>query len=550
MEQRRLLLQDINFTIPSGHFAAIIGSTGCGKTTLLRVIMGMLEPTAGEVALFGGAVENFRQQYPLGLGYLPQFSEAHLDLTVEEILNYACALQLPASVNEPTRQQWITYLLGVAGISHLRHQRYRFLSGGQRRRLAMTEALVSDPPLLLVDELTSGLDPQTESSMMQWLRTMAHQSGKTILLVTHAVQSLDQTDSVLFMKDGRLLFHGTYPELRQSIGIESIEELYSRDEMSIHDDLHDAQRDGRIPAEREFFSVQPAPLRAVRPAGAIRQFFTLAHRQLVLLRRDLGQIALHLVMLVTFPALVAVFAMRGLPQVRNLSLNMETNIIQQAREQLLYLKDSVSSATLVSGLIMFQVILLTLAASNNGSREIAKERSILQKEQRSGLNTIAYAASKLISVSLFSVVQAFWMTWFVKTICRFPGPFAPQFGILLLTTLAMSATCLAISSYANSSEKASLIAIYLVGLQLPLSGAVLALPEQLVKITQPIIAAYWGWSGYLTSFKDYRLYDIVSAGTRTTLVSPGVAAIVLGLHILISFGVCVFFIARLRRMHT
>ncbi len=543
---RRLLLRDISLSIPSGHFAAIIGSTGCGKTTLLRVIMGMLQPSAGQVSLFGGTVEHFRRSYPLGLGYLPQFAEAHLELTVEEILNYACSLQLPSAVDMATRQQWITYLLTAAGIAHVRHQRYRYLSGGQKRRLAMTEALVSDPPLLLVDELTSGLDPQTEAGMMNWLKTMAHQTGKTIVLVTHAVQSLDQTDSVLFMKDGRLLFHGTYPELRQTIGIDSIEELYSRDEVEITHTIREAQREGRLSTSQAFYSAQPAPLRSVHPASTIRQFLTLGHRQLLLLKRDTGQIVLHLVMLFTFPGLVAVFALRGLPQVRNLSLGFDKNILQMAKEQMQYMQESMSAATLVSGLIMFQVILLTLSAANNGSREIAKERSILQKEQRSGLSTVAYVCSKFLMVAIFSLVQAFWMTWFVKAVCKFPGAFPPQLGILLLTTLAMSTTCLAISAYANSSEKASLIAIYLVGLQLPLSGSILALPDWLVWVTRPFIAAYWGWSGYLKCLTDYPIYDIVRQASHTWLSSPSLVAFVLGAHMVLAFALCLVFVRKLR----
>src|SRR5262249_2734629 len=147
-----------------------------------------------------------------------------------------------------------------------------------------------------------------------------------------------------------------------------------------------------------------------------------------------------------------------------------------------FIKDSFKSASLISGLAMFQVILLTLIGANNGAREIAKERAILAKELRAGLSSTAYVFVKFLQIAFLCLLQAFWMAWFVKTVCGFPGHLAEQFIVLFATTLAMSTTCLAISAGSPSPERASLLAIYLVGFQLPLSGAALALPEWLSTI--------------------------------------------------------------------
>ena len=522
----RVLLDNIAFDVPTGHFAAVIGSSGCGKTTLLRVLAGILPASTGEISLLGYSLAQYKRRYPLALGYLPQVSQAHEDLSVMEILQFAAHLQLPENVSAQTRQRWIEYLIRLAGLETVRHQIYRTLSGGQRRRVALAEALISDPPLLVVDELTSGLDPQAEASMMGWLRFLAHEAGKTILLVTHAVRNLDQTDSVMFMKSGRILFHGSHAALGD------IEELYVRPESEIPHSPPPAP-----------VTVTPQPVRTGGPPSAARQFSALARRQWLLLSRDKVQIILHAVILFTFPVLVAVFAIRGLPQVRNLSLSLGGNILRSMQEQLLYFRESLASASLISGLIMFQVILLTLAGANNGSREIAKERSIWEKERRSGLSPVAYFFSKFQMIAFFTLLQSFWMTWFVKSICRFPGSFGMQFGVLLLTNLAMGATCLAISARSSSTEKASLLAIYLVGLQLPLSGAVLALPEWLVWITRPWIAAYWGWSGYLKSLADFPVYDVVRQTTHTWLASPASVAGVLAGHIILAGVLTVYFLA-------
>lgn len=190
---------------------------------------------------------------------------------------------------------------------------------------------------------------------------------------------------------------------------------------------------------------------------------------------------------------------------------------------------------------MFQVVLLTLIGANNGAREIAKERSIIGKEMHAGLSPAAYVSSKFMQIVILCLLQAFWMTWFVKIICGFPGPLWTQFGILFSTTLAMSSTCLAISAISKTPERASLLSIYLVGFQLPLSGAVLSLPDWLAVVCRPFIAAYWGWAGYLKTFEDTRHYDIIKQSTATFIAPYWLGISVLGLHVLISLLLaCVF----------
>jgi len=556
-DERRPLLDGVSLELPRNHFAAIIGASGCGKSTLLRALAGILQPATGDIEVFGYPLAEYKRRFPLALGYLPQFSKAHDELTVAEILCFAAELQLPSHVDGVMRGKWLDYLIDLSGLEKVKDQFYKTLSGGQRRRVALAEALMSDPPILLVDELTSGLDPHAETTMMEWLSFLAHRSGKTILLVTHAIQNLDQTDSVLFMKDGKILFQGSHRELLRQTNLKSIEELYhiggpglfdfgtgkGDDQSPNPSDAGEIERVSK-PEKNTALSSPEATVQTGGPATSLHQFMVLVKRRFLLLSRDRSQILLHAILLFTFPILVAVFALGGLPQVRDLSLSLDANILRSLQEQLLYLKDSMSSATLVSGLIMFQVILLTLAGSNNGSREITGEQDILEKERRNGLFTSAYVSSKFILVTLLTLFQALWMTWFVKAVCKFPGEFGMQFGILFLTTLAMGATCLAISAYSSSTEKASLQAIYLVGLQLPLSGAVLALPEWLVWITRPFIVAYWGWSGYLKSLSDYRIYDIVRQTTKTWLASPGLVCAVLVIHILLAFLLCCFFVSR------
>jgi ABC-type multidrug transport system ATPase subunit len=539
---RRELLRHISTAIPESSFVSVIGASGCGKSTFLRALAGIQPVSSGRVLLAGHEVRSLRQHLPLAVGYLPQFGAFHGDLTVAEILDFAVALRLPGSGPRATREQWREHVIDLARIRPVLPQKYRTLSGGQMRRIALAEELIGDPAFLLLDELTSGLDAYSEHELMVWLRELAHGLKKTVVLVTHAITNLELCDSIVFLHEGRICYQGSYQAMLETYQSSSIEAVFGA--------YQEASAAGTFSSFDEDLSafLPPAPdrraLNTAPPPSSLNQLLTLVHRQTVLLLRDRSQLILHFILLITFPALVAIFATGGLPQVRSLSLTIETNVLKTAIEQNDYLLQSSKAAALVSGLAMFQVILLTLMGANNGAREIAKEREVLEKELRAGLSPWAYVTTKGLLVFLFSLVQAFWMAWFVKTICGFPGTFSSQFEILFFTTLAMSVTCLAISSASKSPERASLLAIYLVGLQLPLSGAVLALPEFVSTICRPFIAAYWGWSGYLKTLENFRLYDIVHLSSDTYIAEFSLCIGVLALHAVVCGGIAWFFVAR------
>lgn len=266
--------------------------------------------------------------------------------------------------------------------------------------------------------------------------------------------------------------------------------------------------------------------------GGVSQFFTLFARRWKLFLRDRGQLLLHLALIVGFPCLVVVFAWDGLPNIKNLEMGLfESNPVEQAAEALDFVKQSSHIGGLVSGIVMFQVILLTLMGANNGAREIASERLIYEKERLGGVRPAAYVASKAAFLLLLVAVQSAWMALFVKFVCRLPGSLETQLLLLLLCNAAMTAICLGISSQTRSAEQASLVSIYLVGFQLPLSGAVLALPAALEWISRPFIAGYWGWSGYLQTLLESRYYEIVKSVVQTDLSPAPLSLWVLAFHV-------------------
>jgi ABC transport system ATP-binding/permease protein len=259
-------------------------------------------------------------------------------------------------------------------------------------------------------------------------------------------------------------------------------------------------------------------------------------RRAQLFLRDRGHLALTAALTFGFPLLVVIFALGGLPQVQGLSLQPSGSILDQLLDRVSYQSELLRVGSLVSGLVMFQAILLTLMGANNGAREIAGERTLWEKERLAGLRPSAYAAAKAIFVLGLCAAQGLWMTAFVKLVCGFPGDWATQASALMLCTAAMGATALAISALAANAEKASLLSTYLVGFQLPLSGVVLALPEKVADFCQPLIAAFWGWSGYLDAMRDTAQYDAVFKTTSATAHGPGLVALALGLHLLVALG--------------
>src|SRR5271155_1112568 len=225
-DDHKALLLNISLAVPEGTFLSIIGPSGCGKSTLMRAMVGIQPVSSGRILLAGHPVQTLRRQLPLAVGYLPQFGAFHGDLTVAEILDFAVALRLPGSVPKTTRDQWSEHVIDLARIRPFLHQKYRTLSGGQMRRIALAEELIGDPAFLFLDELTSGLDPYSEHELMVWLKDLAHSLKKTIVLVTHAVGNLRLCDSVVLLHDGRLCFQGPYAHLLASHGSEWIEAIY------------------------------------------------------------------------------------------------------------------------------------------------------------------------------------------------------------------------------------------------------------------------------------------------------------------------------------
>ncbi|HEX5176548.1 MAG TPA: ATP-binding cassette domain-containing protein [Chthoniobacteraceae bacterium] len=566
-----ILLSEISAHFPNRHFAAVVGPSGCGKSTLLKTIAGLREATAGHVRWdrIDLAEEDMD---PHEIGYVPQFSIAYELLTARESIQIALGLRMRDNAGESNEAR-VTRILSDVGLEDIADRRVQLLSGGQRRRLALALEIVSSPHLLLCDEATSGLDPKAEDEIVRLMHQLSRSHDRIVLSVTHSLRHLGLYDSVLVLDRGHLAYHGPPETLLHYFNVELPDELFARLSARKPDEWHSSWQKHRAAYEKLIEPEEPeenpgasepvnagvdstdpqaltAPADAASPAAAtvqekqrtpatpqtpsaLTQLGILLRRRATLFFRDRGQLVLQVALLLGFPCLVVVFALDGLPTLKSLAQDPTKNFWLQLAADAAQRTEQVRIGSLVSGLIMFQVILLALMGCNNAAREIAGERLIFEKEKFAGLRPIAYVASKAIFLCGIVLAQSLWMGVFVNAIVRFPGDLVTQLLLLILVNGALAAVCLAISSMMRNTEQASLTSIYLVGFQLPLSGAVLALPTALNAFTRPFIASYWGWSGFIQTVRETRFYDAIQLVSQTRLAPASLCVWALGIHIVV-----------------
>ena len=179
------LLQNITLSIQAREFVVIAGVSGGGKSTLLDALNGFRPATSGNVLINGTDLYQNFNAYRTEIGYVPQRDIVHMELTVEEALDYAAQLRMPADTTSAERQMRVREVLSDLGLTHRRDVPVKALSGGQIKRVSIGVELLTKPSLFFLDEATSGLDPGTEAELMQLLRKLADQ-GRTIILITHA----------------------------------------------------------------------------------------------------------------------------------------------------------------------------------------------------------------------------------------------------------------------------------------------------------------------------------------------------------------------------
>jgi ABC-2 type transport system ATP-binding protein len=212
---RRRAVAGVSFEVAAGEAVLLVGRNGAGKTTLLRIATGFLDPDAGEVIVDGIALARDRVRAQARLGYLPEHAPAPGELTVHDHLYLRARQKRVAAAG-------LLRAIELAGLGDTTRQRIATLSKGFRQRVGLADALLGEPPLVILDEPTSGMDPIQVSQLRAHLVAAAR--DRAILVSSHAVADLEPLATrVAVLRDGQLIAIDTPRALCQRVGTDRLE---------------------------------------------------------------------------------------------------------------------------------------------------------------------------------------------------------------------------------------------------------------------------------------------------------------------------------------
>ena len=207
--QKRVLDQ-INLSIKKGTFCALLGPNGAGKSTLFSALTRLLIPTQGVIKIHGNDIHKSPRPALSNIGVVFQQQTMDLDLTVFQNLRYFGKLQ---GMSGRDLNQRIDQVLTLLNMAERSHEVVRTLNGGHRRRAEIARSLIHDPKVLLLDEATVGLDPETRKSITDDMHKIAQTKGKTILWATHLCDEVGDDDQLVILHNGKILRNGQAHEI-------------------------------------------------------------------------------------------------------------------------------------------------------------------------------------------------------------------------------------------------------------------------------------------------------------------------------------------------
>lgn len=221
-------IKDFNLKVEEGEFVTVIGTSGCGKTTILKMINSLVEPSSGEVIVNGSSISNADVvQLRRGIGYAIQGTLLFPHLTIKENIAY-----VPNLINESREKTESDVLkwMEIVGLDESLLERYPHeLSGGQQQRVGIARALAASPKILLMDEPFSAVDEITRNQLQKELKQIHEKTGITIMFVTHDIgEALYLGDKVLVMKDGNIEQYDKPSNILNNPETEFVEKLVER----------------------------------------------------------------------------------------------------------------------------------------------------------------------------------------------------------------------------------------------------------------------------------------------------------------------------------
>lgn len=215
-------LKALDLRVHKGEIFGLLGPNGSGKTTTIKLLLGLLFPTEGDALIFGEPTQNVAKNERIG--YLPEESYLYKFLNAEETLHFYGRL---FKMSGAERRKRVDRLIDMVGISGAKHRQLREYSKGMQRRIGLAQALINDPELILLDEPTSGLDPLGTAQIKDLIRDLRDQQGKTIVLSGHLLADMqDICDRIAILHRGELKELGKVSDL---LTVQDVTQIKTRD---------------------------------------------------------------------------------------------------------------------------------------------------------------------------------------------------------------------------------------------------------------------------------------------------------------------------------
>ena len=217
-------VDNLSFTAAAGEIIALLGPNGAGKSTLMNMITGYLAPTSGQIEILGRSISDAPLAAKNVIGFLPEGAPLYPDLSVRNFLNYMAELRGFSAADKKKR---IEEIAALANIDTVMEQKIETLSKGYLRRVGFAQSILSDPPLLLLDEPTDGLDPNQKEHIRSLINRMG--KNKTILISTHLLEEAQTIcNRIIIINKGQIVADGCLNDILKQNKTDSLEKVFKK----------------------------------------------------------------------------------------------------------------------------------------------------------------------------------------------------------------------------------------------------------------------------------------------------------------------------------
>jgi ABC-2 type transport system ATP-binding protein len=232
----------IDFEVKRGEIFGFLGPNGSGKTTTIRMLLGLLRPTQGEIEVLGVSVKEKPEKIRAHIGYMSQRFSLYNDLTVDQNLQFYGRVY---GLNDEIRESRIQEAIRMAGLQGHEHTRPRDLSGGWRQRLALSAAILHRPQIVFLDEPTAGVDPVSRRAFWDLLYDLVA-TGMTVFVTTHYMDEAEHCHHLGFIQHGRLIAYGSPVQIKQDMMHGQVLEITPSDTVKTVKILEEAKQTGEL----------------------------------------------------------------------------------------------------------------------------------------------------------------------------------------------------------------------------------------------------------------------------------------------------------------